>query len=85
MIAPEKCQSRVGRVLDDVWTTVRVIGMCIGRCMDNSQGNRYVYWTMCGQQSGQSVCVLDDVWTTVRVIGLNSHQLRGQTVHVCCT
>ena len=31
----EKCQPRVGRVLD-------------------------VYWTMCGQQSGQSVCVLDD-------------------------
>ena len=41
----------IGRVLDDVWTTVRVIGMCIGRCMDNSQGNRYVYWTMYGQQS----------------------------------
>ena len=26
----------IGRVLDDVWTAVRVIGMCIGRCMDNS-------------------------------------------------
>jgi hypothetical protein len=40
----EKCQSRVGRVLDVYWT-------CIGRCVDSSQGNRYVYWTMYGQQS----------------------------------
>jgi hypothetical protein len=32
---------------------------CIGRCVDNSQGNRYVYWTMAwstvtGHRSEQS-------------------------------
>ncbi len=40
----------IGRVLDDVWTAVRVIGMCIGRVLDDvwttGRGNRYVYWTM---------------------------------------
>jgi hypothetical protein len=28
-----------------------------------------VYWTMCGLQSWQSVCVLDTVWTTVASFG----------------
>jgi hypothetical protein len=34
----------IGRVLDDVWTAVRVIGMCIGRVLEdglvNREGNR---------------------------------------------
>ena len=46
----------IGRVLDDVWTAVRVIGMCIGRVLDDvwttGRGNRYVYCTMCGQHGG---------------------------------
>ena len=61
----------IGRVLDDVWTAVRVIGMCIGRVLDDvwttGRGNRYVYWTM--------------AWSTVTVIGSDTvTSVRGKTV-----
>jgi hypothetical protein len=41
--ADEKSQSR-GAPSASYWT-------CIGRCVDSSRGNRYVYWTVYAQQS----------------------------------
>jgi hypothetical protein len=64
----EECVEQPGEfgVRRDLWKrkgSIHLLGVywtCIGRCMDSSQGNRYVYWTM--------------AWSTVTSFGLNSHQ-----------